>query len=50
MTSTGSVVRFGSMSGSHLIALGDKLQNLLICINELFFQSCNLNRIIFILS
>ena len=50
MTSTGSVISLRSMSSSHLITLSDQLEDLVIVIDELFFEAYNLDGVVFVLS
>lgn len=50
MTSTGGIIRLCGVSCSHPISLLYKFQNVVIIINELFFQTSNLYHTIFVLS
>lgn len=49
VTSAGSVVSLRSMRCSHLVALFDQVEDLVIVVNKLLFKASNLNRICFIL-
>lgn len=43
MTSAGSIICFGCVSCPHLVSLLDEIEDLIIIVNELFFESSNLN-------
>lgn len=50
VTPTGCIVGLGGMRGPHRIALLYQIQNLIVIVNKLLFQTSDLNHIIFVLS
>jgi len=50
VTPTGCIVGLGGMRGPHRITLLDQIQNLIIIVDKLLFETSDLNHIIFVLS